>query len=54
MKVFYSNSKLDWIEDSVGAGKKVSQSSLRRGYNTPFISIEDNDFDGLMKRIDKN
>ena len=50
---FYSNSKLDWIEDSVGAGQKVSQSSLRRGYNTPFISIEDNDFDGLMKRIDK-
>lgn len=50
---FYSNSKLDWIEDSVGAGQKVSQSSLRRGYNTPFISINDNDFDGLMKRIDK-
>lgn len=50
---FFSNSKLDWIEDSVGAGQKVSQSSLRRGYNTPFISIEDNDFDELMKRIDK-
>jgi ribonucleoside-diphosphate reductase alpha chain len=50
---FYSNSKLDWIEDSVGAGQKVSQSSLRRGYNTPFISIEDNDFDGLMDRISK-
>lgn len=50
---FYSNSKLDWIEDSVGAGQKVSQSSLRRGYNTPFISIEDNDFDGLMDRIPK-
>lgn len=50
---FYSNSKLDWIEDSVGAGQKVSQSSIRRGYNTPFISIEDNDFDELMSRIDK-
>lgn len=50
---FHSNSKLDWIEDSVGAGQKVSQSSLRRGYNTPFISIEDNDFDELMNRIDK-
>lgn len=50
---FYSNSKLDWIEDSVGAGQKVSQSSLRRGYNTPFISIEDNDFDALMDRISK-
>lgn len=50
---FYSNSKLDWIEDSVGAGQKVSQSSLRRGYNTPFISIDDNDFDGLMDRISK-
>jgi ribonucleoside-diphosphate reductase alpha chain len=50
---FFSNSKLDWIEDSVGAGQKVSQSSLRRGYNTPFISIDDNDFDELMKRISK-
>ena len=50
---FYSNSKLDWIEDSVGAGQKVSQSSLRRGYNTPFISIDDNDFDELMDRISK-
>ena len=50
---FYSNSKLDWIEDSVGAGQKVSQSSLRRGYNTPFISIDDNDFYDLMDRIDK-
>lgn len=50
---FYSNSKLDWIEDSVAAGQKVSQSSLRRGYNTPFISIEDNDFYELMRRIDK-
>lgn len=50
---FYSNSKLDWIEDSVGAGQKVSQSSIRRGYNTPFISIEDNDFDTLMKRVEK-
>ncbi len=50
---FYSNSKLDWIEDSVGAGQKVSQSTLRRGYNTPFISIEDNDFDELLKRTSK-
>ena len=50
---FYSNSKLDWIEDSVGAGQKVSQGAKRRGYNTPFISIDDNDFDELMKRIDK-
>lgn len=50
---FYTNSKLDWIEDSVGAGQKVSQGAKRRGYNTPFISIEDNDFDELMLRIDK-
>lgn len=50
---FYSNSKLDWIEDSVGAGQKVSQGAKRRGYNTPFLSIEDNDFDELMQRIDK-
>tara|TARA_R110000782_G_scaffold130857_1_gene222568 strand:- start:1867 stop:3567 length:1701 start_codon:yes stop_codon:yes gene_type:complete len=50
---FYSNSKLDWVEDSVGAGQKVSQGAKRRGYNTPFMSIEDNDFDELMRRIDK-
>lgn len=51
---FYSNSKLDWIEDDVRAAQKVSQGSKRRGYNTPFISIEDNDFDELMRRIDKS
>lgn len=50
---FYTNSKLDWIEDIVGAGQKVSQSANRRGYVTPFISIDDNDFDELMHRIDK-
>jgi ribonucleoside-diphosphate reductase alpha chain len=31
----------------------VCGNSKRRGYNTPFISIEDNDFYGLMERIDK-
>lgn len=50
---FYSSSKLNWIESSVKTGQNVSQNSLRRGYNTPFISIEDNDFDELMKRVDK-
>jgi ribonucleoside-diphosphate reductase alpha chain len=50
---FYSNSKLDWIEDSVRAAQKVSQQAVRRGYNTPFISILDADFDKLMERIDK-
>ena len=51
---FFSNSKLDWIEDSVRTAQKVSQAATRRGYNTPFISIEDKDFDDLMKRIDKS
>ena len=51
---FYSNSKLDWIEDGVRTAQKVSQGAKRRGYNTPFISIDDNDFDGLMERIDKS
>lgn len=51
---FFSNSKLDWIEDIVSTGQKVSQGSNRRGYVTPFLSIEDNDFDGLMDRIDKS
>ena len=50
---FYSNSKLDWIEDSVRTAQKVSQGAVRRGYNTPFISILDEDFYELMKRIDK-
>lgn len=51
---FYSNSKLDWMEDSVEAAQKVSQGAKRRGYTTPFISILDDDFEGLMKRVDKN
>ena len=50
---FYSNSKLDWIEESVRTAQKVSQGAVRRGYNTPFISILDEDFYGLMERIDK-
>lgn len=50
---FYSNSKLDWIEDGVRTAQKVSQGASRRGYNTPFINIDDPDFEGLMKRIDK-
>src|SRR5699024_4402037 len=32
--------------------QKVSQGH-RRGYLTPFIGIDDNDFDELMRRIDK-
>ena len=51
---FYSNSKLDWIEDSVRTAQKVSQGAVRRGYNTPFISILDEDFYDLMKRVDKS
>ncbi len=51
---FFSNSKLDWIEDSVEAAQKVSQGATRRGYTTPFVSIMDADFYKLMERIDKN
>jgi ribonucleoside-diphosphate reductase alpha chain len=50
---FYTNSKLDWIEDDVSAAQKTSQGAKRRGYVTPFISILDEDFYGLMSRIDK-
>lgn len=50
---FYSNSKLDWIEDGVRTAQKVSQGATRRGYDTPFLSIDDEDFYGLMKRVDK-
>lgn len=49
---FFSNSKLDYIERFVDTAQKVSQGH-RRGYVTPFIDIEDSDFDELMKRIDK-
>jgi len=51
---FYSNSKLDWIESLVDTSQKVSQSSTRRGYATPFISILDKEYDLLLDRIDKN
>lgn len=51
---FFSNSKLDWIEETVRTAQKVSQGASRRGYNTPFISIEDADFYDLMKRVDKS
>lgn len=50
---FFTNSKLDWIEDSVAAGQKVSQGATRRGYNTPFLGLMDNDFYTLLERIDK-
>jgi ribonucleoside-diphosphate reductase alpha chain len=50
---FYTNSKLDWIEDLVGASQKVSQGSQRRGYSVPFISIDDPEFYDLLKRCDK-
>lgn len=51
---FFSNSKLDWIEDDVRSAQKVSQGATRRGYATPFLSIEDADFDTLMNRVKKN
>lgn len=53
-KGFYTNSKLDWVEDLVRAGQKVSQSNQRRGYSVPFISIEDGEFWDVMTRIDKS
>lgn len=51
-KGFFSNDKLDWIEDSVRVAQKVSQTN-RRGYTVPFISIEDKSFYKLMERADK-
>jgi len=50
---FYSNSKLDWIRLSVNAAQKVSQGH-RRGYNTPFLSIEDKEFFDLLDAVSKN
>lgn len=51
-KGFYSNPKLDWMVDFVGATQKVSQTS-RRGYGVPFISIDDPEFYDLLERTDK-
>lgn len=51
---FYSNSKLDWIETAVETAQKVSQSNKRRGFLVPFMSVEDIEFDDLMKRVDKS
>lgn len=51
-KGFFSNDKLDWVEDSVRVAQKVSQTN-RRGYTVPFISIEDKSFYDLMARADK-
>lgn len=50
---FYSNPKLDWMEDLVNASQKVSQSSIRRGYAVPFISIDDVEFYDMLKRVHK-
>lgn len=50
---FYTNSKLDWMEDLVSAGQKVSQGSQRRGYVVPSISIDDPEFYDLLKRCEK-
>lgn len=50
---FYTNSKLDWIEDLVAASQKVSQGSQRRGYSVPFISIDDPEFYDLLERRKK-
>jgi ribonucleoside-diphosphate reductase alpha chain len=51
---FFSNPKLDWIEDTVRTAQKVSQGAKRRGYNTPFIEITDGDFYDLLARVNRN
>jgi ribonucleoside-diphosphate reductase alpha chain len=51
---FYSNPKLDWVEDLVSASQKVSQGARRRGYSVPFFSILDKEFYDIMERFNKN
>lgn len=51
---FKTNSKLDWVEDYVRSGQKVSQNAVRRGYVAPYDSIESNQFWDYMERLDKN
>lgn len=50
---FYTNSKLDWIEDFVSTTQKISQGSQRRGYGVPFISIDDPEFYDILNRVSK-
>ena len=52
-KGLFTNPKLDWAETFCDTTQKVSQSNKRRGYGVPFISIDDDEFYDLMKRIDK-
>lgn len=52
-KGFFTNPKMDWIEPIVDTSQKVSQNSMRRGYGVPFLSIEDIEFDDLIKSVEK-
>lgn len=51
---FYTNPKLDWIEDFVSTTQKISQGSQRRGYGVPFISIDDPEFYDILQRAGKS
>jgi ribonucleoside-diphosphate reductase alpha chain len=51
---FHSNSKIDWIKALIDTSQKVSQGGVRRGYATPFESIESETFEQLLKEVDKN
>lgn len=51
---FYTNPKLDWGVKLVDMGQKVSQSNKRRGYVVIFDHIDSDEFDELMRRVDKN
>jgi ribonucleoside-diphosphate reductase alpha chain len=50
---FYSNSKLDWVEDGLRASQKVSQGAVRRGYSVPSILITDVEYYDFLERLDK-
>lgn len=53
-ETFHSNSKLDWMKALIDTSQKVSQGGVRRGYATPFESIESDTFEQLLKEVDKN
>ncbi|AGO47714.1 ribonucleoside-diphosphate reductase alpha subunit [Cellulophaga phage phi4:1] len=50
---FYTNSKLDWVEDQLRASQKVSQGAKRRGYSVPFFSFDDPEFGTILERNSK-
>ena len=49
----HTNPKLNWVENAVDTASKVSQGATRRGFAVPFVTLDEPEFDELMRRIKK-